>query len=460
MPRARVTSLTDSGDGIVRESELVVFIPGAIPGDEIGFHITRRHKNHADGLLTRIITPSPDRIEPICANADECGGCQLAAMAYPAQLLYKSRLVVDKLKRISGFENAEELVRDTDGMENPLGYRAKAIFRVGGDVTAPKIGLFAKGSHKIIPLSSCPCVNPVFERILRVFYDYIRHYSVKPYNEESGKGLLRQIVLRAAYFTGEVMVMPVVNKEEPRLPHENELISALREAIDGFIPSGGAAACKLAVVTVNSNLRRDNVVLGDKCRVIYGKNAIREEIGGLMFDISPLSFFQVNPVQTEKLYNYAKTFAGNASKLCDLYCGTGTITLALAGGMKTAVGVELSKAAVADAKNNAAINRLAHKVRFFAADAAEWLGEYVSKGKRFDVCVIDPPRQGCSRSVLDALIEAKPERIVYISCNPATLARDLADLRAGYSVDIVQPVDMFPYTGHVECVALLTRTDN
>ncbi len=453
-----ITAINQEGQGIGRLDGLAVFVPATIPGDLAQIRMASQRSNYAIGRLLKVLRPSPDRIASACPQAADCGGCSLQIMTYPAQLHHKQQQVADALTRIGHVADIERLLRPIIGMDQPWQYRSKVQFPVAGTAAAPEIGFYASRSHQVIHAPLCPVQPPICDVIRDTVAAHIRAWQIEPYDEASHTGLLRHLVVRLGFATGQVMVVLVLNGDS--LPDQDELYAKLRDAIaacsDPALPP-----LKLTSFYINKNTDKTNLILSNHCRLLAGEPFIEEIILGLRYRISPLSFFQVNPRQTERLYAAALDLAGLTGResVLDLYCGTGSISLLLAKQARQVTGIEIVPEAIADAKVNAEINGISN-VEFLVGKAETLLPELVSNGLIADVAVVDPPRKGCDAALLDALIEVGVGRIVYVSCNPATLARDVARLQdSGYVVEAVQPVDMFPWTGHVETVTLLTRSE-
>ena len=365
-------------------------------------------------------------------------------MNYAAQLEFKTELVKDNLKRIGKLENVT--VHDAIGMNNPLKYRNKAQYPVGMIKDELAIGFYAKRSHDIIRNDECGIQDENSDRVKSVVQEFILRYGISAYDEVNRTGLVRHVVTRTGFKTGEVMAVIVINGED--LPHQRELVDMLVEKVPG-----------IKSVFLNENTQNTNVILGSRNIKIFGQDTITDYIGKYKFNISPLSFYQVNPFQTEVLYNKALEYAGLTGEetVFDLYCGIGTISLFLSEKAKKVYGVEVVEDAIMDARKNAELNGV-ENVEFIAGESEKVVPELYRQGVRADVVVVDPPRKGCDKTLLETLVGMQPERIVYVSCNPSTLARDLNYLdECGYRTVEVQPVDMFPFTPHVECVVLMSR---
>ena len=433
------------GEGIGKADGFTVFVKDAVIGDRVTAKIMKAKKNYGYGRLMEILKPSPYRVEPKCAFARQCGGCQLQALSYEQQLAFKEKKVRGHLERIGGF--TELPMEPIIGMDEPYHYRNKAQFPVGKNKEGRIItGFYAGRTHTIIENRDCALGVSQNKEVLDRVIAHMEAYGIEPYNEETGKGLVRHILIRYGFFTGEVMVCLVLNGSS--IPQKETLIEHLLE-----IPG-------MTSITINVNKKRSNVILGEEIRLLWGKPYITDKIGDISYQISPLSFFQVNPFQTGKLYSKALEYADlhGEETVWDLYCGIGTISLFLAQKAKFVRGVEIIPAAIENANDNARLNGI-ENVEFFVGKAEEVLpAEYKKNGIYADVIVVDPPRKGCEESLLATMIEMQPKRIVYVSCDSATLARDLKYLcERGYELRKVCPVDQFGGTVHVETVALLTR---
>ena len=433
------------GEGIGKADGFTVFVKDAVIGDTIVAKIMKAKKNYGYGRLMEILKPSPYRVEPVCLSARQCGGCQLQAVSYEEQKVFKEKKLRGHLERIGGFTNLpmEPLI----GMDEPYHYRNKAQFPVGRNKEGKIVtGFYAGRTHAIIENRDCALGIPENKDVLDRVIAHMEKYNIAPYDEVTGKGLVRHIFVRYGFFTGELMVCLIINGQD--LPHQRELVEKLCE-----IPG-------MTSISLNMNKKRSNVILGDKVKTIWGKEYITDKIGDISYEISPLSFFQVNPQQTWKLYSKALEYADlhGEETVWDLYCGIGTISLFLAQKAKFVRGVEIVPAAIEDAKRNAQINHI-ENVEFFVGKAEEVLPrEYEKNGVYADVIVVDPPRKGCDAMLLKTILKMQPKRVVYVSCDSATLARDLRFLcDNGYELKKVCGVDQFPQTVHVETVVLLSH---
>ena len=440
-----IVDIGQGGVGIGKYEGFTVFVDGGLVQDKIKVKITKSKKNYAVGDMIEIIEKSPFRVARKCSeNLRQCGGCQIQELDYQKQLDVKTNEVKQVISRIGKLDDV--VIHDTLGMEHPFRYRNKAQFPIQKKDNMPVIGFYKKKSHDLISTDECIIQHEVNDKIIKIIKTYIRAYNVSIYDEKTHKGLLRHLVTKVGFTTGEVMIVLVANGK--KLPYLKELASVLKENIPGF-----------KTLVVNVNTQKTNVILGKENIVAYGDGMIRDYIGELVFEISPLSFFQVNPLQTEVLYNKALEYAnlGENDTVFDIYCGIGTISLFLAQKAKKVYGIEIVEDAIKDAKRNAKINNM-DNVEFYVGKAEEVVPKMYKEGKRANVVVVDPPRKGCDEKVLDTIISMQPDRVVYVSCNPSTLARDLAYLNErGYKCHEIQPVDMFPHSVHVENVAWLSK---
>ena len=453
-----ITDISDNGEGIGKVDGYTLFVKDALIGDKVRARLTKVKKNYSFARLEEIITPSKDRVEPPCKYYRQCGGCQIQAMSYEAQLKFKSDKVENDLVRIGGFDKEfiESISEPIIGIENPFRYRNKAQYPIGlskdGEIIA---GFYAGRTHSIISNTKCLLGCEENEQILKTIISYMNKNGISPYDEVSERGIVRHVLIRKGFTTSEIMVCVVINAD--KLKNEEMLVSMLTENPD------------IKSISINVNKKNTNVILGDTCRTLFGTETITDYIGDVKFKISPLSFFQVNPVQTKKLYDKALEYAdlsGNET-VWDLYCGIGTISLFLARNAKHVFGIEIVPEAILDAKENAKINGIENAS--FYTGAAENLAPELLSGKLdtsvskddaiADVIVVDPPRKGCDETLLNTILSVKPERIVYVSCDPATLSRDLKILTASgeYELRKVCAVDQFSQTVHVETVCLLSK---
>jgi len=442
-----ITGMTHEGQGVGRVDNFTVFVEGPIEGEKVEVKIIKVSKSYAVGKLLKVLEQSPHRNEPACGIYKRCGGCGLQHMSYEATLGFKTRLVKDNIKRIGKLENV--VVHDTIGMEKPQYYRNKAQYPVGRVEGELRVGFYAKRSHDIIDSPECLIQNEASARVRAIIKEFVIGRDISTYDETTGKGLLRHIMIRSGFKTGELMVVLVVNGKT--LPYREELV----EALIGNIP-------QIKSIVLNVNRENTNVILGKRNITIYGSDSIADYIGEFRFNISPLSFFQVNPVQTEVLYGKALEYAvlTGSETVFDLYCGIGTISMFLSRKAGKVYGVESVEEAVRDARENARINGVKN-VDFIVGGAEKVIPGMYEQGIKADVVVVDPPRKGCDEVLLDTLVKMAPKRIVYVSCNPSTLARDLKYLTSnGFEVQEVQPVDMFPWTAHVETVVLITKKND
>ncbi|MFR5031928.1 MAG: 23S rRNA (uracil(1939)-C(5))-methyltransferase RlmD [Blautia hansenii] len=441
----KIEDMGHDGEGIGKAEGYTLFIKDTVIGDVVEAKIMKMKKNYGYARLVRVLAASKDRTEPKCSVARACGGCQLQFLTYEKQLEFKKNKVVGNLERIGGFSDIS--VEKVMGMENPWRYRNKAQFPVGKDKEGNLItGFYAGRTHSIIPNTNCYLGVEVNEEILNAVLDYMRENHVEPYDEVTGKGLVRHILIRYGFKTKEIMVCIIINGR--KIPNAAGLVEKLKD-ISG-----------MTSITLNVNTKRNNVILGNEILSLWGKEYITDYIGEVKYQISPLSFYQVNPVQTEKLYGTALEYAGLTGKeiVWDLYCGIGTISLFLAQKAQKVYGVEIVPAAIEDARKNAELNGI-DNAEFFVGKAEEVLpAKYKEDGVYADVIVVDPPRKGCDGALIETMLSMKPERIVYVSCDSATLARDLKVLcEKEYQVEKVAVCDMFPGSVHVETVVLLSH---
>ena len=436
------------GEGIAKINDtFTVFIEGALKGERVNVRIVKSKKSFAYGKLLEVIEPSLERCEAKCSIHKRCGGCKLQYSTYKEQLNFKFERVKDCITKIGKLD--ESIVQFPLGMDEPWRYRNKVQLPIGMVNGELKIGFFAPRSHEIIDMETCLIQDEIADKVVGITRTWIKKNNIKPYNID-GKydetGILRHIMIRRGFTTNEVMVVLVTNGS--KLPNKDEFISLITENIPG-----------IKSIVQNINSKPTNVILGQECITLWGESTISDYIGEFKFNISPLSFFQVNPIQTEVLYNKALEYAGltGDETVFDAYCGTGTITLFLSQKAKKVYGVEIILQAIENANINAKENNV-NNVEFFVGESEVVIPDLINKGIKADVVVVDPPRKGCDVKLLNAITNIDAKKIVYVSCDPSTLARDLAILEGnGYKTVKVQPVDMFPHTAHIENVALLIK---
>jgi len=430
------------GEGIAKIDNFTIFIPNVIKGEKIKILIVKVLSSHAFGKVVEILEASEYRIKEDCTTYKRCGGCNLRHIDYEETLNIKQNAVQSLVNKTL---NNKIEVKQTWGMGNPYHYRNKLQFPIGVDKDGnPTIGVFANRTHNIIPVEKCMIQNEKAEQVAKYVIDIIKKYNLSVYDEKTGKGLMRHIVVKIGFRTNQIMVILVINGD--MLPFANDIATDLQSACHS-----------IRTVVVNSNKKNTNFILGNKNTNILGEGYIEDFLGDFLFKISPLSFYQVNPVQAEALYNIAIE-AANITKndtVFDLYCGIGTISLFAAKYAKKVYGVEIVEQAIEDAKNNAKINNV-DNVEFIAGDTEKILTDLIDVQNIIpDVVIVDPPRRGLDNTSISNILKISPKKMVYISCNPASMVRDLHLLEEKYDISMIQPVDMFPFTSHVECVALL-----
>lgn len=439
-----ITGLGSSGEGVGKADGFTVFVHGALPGEKVSVKLFQVKKSYASGRILNILEESPQRVKPQCAFYEKCGGCQLQHLNYEGQLSVKRQQVKDAIERIGHITCCEVL--PVLGMENPWHYRNKMQFPAAKTEGKIQIGCYAALTHNVINIDDCLIQKQANNKIMQVVRQWMQQFNISAYDETTGKGVVRHVMGRAGAKNGEVMAVIVTACYD--IPHAGELVTMLKTEVDG-----------LKSIVQNINKKRTNIIMGAKNRVLYGKSTIKDRLGNLKFNISPLSFFQVNSAQTEKLYATALDFAALSGKetVIDCYCGTGTISLYLAQKARKVYGIEIVEPAIKDANENAKANNIAN-AEFICGDAAVEMPALLKSGVKPDTVLLDPPRAGCDKKVLAAIAGVKPEKIVYVSCNPASLARDMAFLTEnGYKAVKAQPVDMFPMTSHIETVVLLSK---
>lgn len=443
----KIESLGYEGEGVAKIDRYPIFIPGALKGETVKIKITKAKKKYAYGKLIEIIDRSSYRKEHKCIYYNKCGGCTLMHSTYEGQLDFKFNRVKDCIKKIAGLNDS--IVKYPLGMKEEYRYRNKVQLPVGLVDGKIAIGFYSEKTHEIVDIDSCMLQDEVSDKIISIVKGWMEEYSIVPAKKDGvffEEGIIRHVVIRKAFKTEEIMVVLVTTNKE--IPHIKELVNRLKKDIIG-----------LKSVIQNINAIDTNLVLGENCITLWGEDYISDYIGEYKFNISPLSFFQVNPVQTEVLYNKALEYAGLTGNevVFDAYCGTGTITLFLSQKAKKVYGVEVIEQAIKNAEANAKKNSISNS-QFFVGKSEEVIPKLIKSGIKPDVIVVDPPRKGCDIKLLNAIGEAKPKRVVYVSCDPSTLARDLKHLEiSGYKTVEVQPVDMFPMTKHIETVVKLIR---
>lgn len=441
-----VTDMTFDGAGIghvnMGEKKFPVFVRAAAVGDTVECRIIKVLKNYAVGIVSRIVTPSDHRIVPACSVAEKCGGCAFCHVSYEGELGYKTQSVRQAYKLNYPKEIAVAPCVPSPETE---GYRNKLQLPLGPN---GRFGFYSLHSHRVVSAEGCRVGHPAFAPVIASVEEWIRAFALSAYDEETGKGLVRHLFLRRGHHSGQIMVCLTVNASEKKaLPGVDSLISAL------------SALPPVCSVWLNYNTKKTNVILGDKFELLWGEERIADTMNGVEFLISPRSFYQINTAQAEAIYAHAASYLSEEDVLLDLYCGIGTIGLTCAKKVKELVGIEVIEAAIEDAKENAKRNGI-ENARFFAADAAETLEILSTLPHKPTAVIVDPPRKGLSAEAVTALKEIAPEKIIYISCNPSTQARDLALLADCYTAGEVTPYDMFPRTGHVESLVCLTRQTN
>jgi 23S rRNA (uracil1939-C5)-methyltransferase len=433
-----------NGEGVGYFRKKAVFIPGALPDEVVKAKVSRIEPNYLQASLMEIEKASPDRKKPDCPVYEACGGCQLQHLAYPAQLRAKEEMVREAFERYTGL--TELPLVPIIGMDKPWKYRNKAQLQVGYHHGKVITGLYSPGSHRLVDISGCPIQHPSINETMDTVASILTELNIPIYHERQRKGHIRTVVARVGQASGEVQLTFITASDQ--LPHKEQLIAKIRQRLP-----------QVTTIAQNINTADTPLIFGEKTIILHGKERLEESLGDVRFSLSPRAFFQLNPEQTVKLYNAVKDAAGLTGKelVIDAYCGTGTIGLWLAPFAKEVRGIEIIREAVEDARSNARLSGAAN-ARFYAGKAEQLLPEWVRQGIRPDVIVVDPPRTGCDRKLLHAITAAKPRRLVYVSCNPSTLAKDCRILLdGGFRIESVQPVDMFPHTAHVECCALLVR---
>ncbi|MEG0133228.1 MAG: 23S rRNA (uracil(1939)-C(5))-methyltransferase RlmD [Clostridium sp.] len=441
----KIDSYGHEGEGVGKINNFTVFVKEAMKNETVKIKLIKVNKTYGVGKLLEVIIPSVHRAEPVCKIYKRCGGCNLQHVSYDEQLRFKTQRVKDVIERVGKIENLK--IHNTLGMEFPYNYRNKVQLPVGLQDENVVVGFYAPRSHEIINMEHCYIQSKIGDKVVEILKNWMKEYKIKPYDEKNHSGLIKHIMIREGFKTKEIMIVIVTNGD--KLPAEKPLIKALRGDI-----------LNLKSVIQSINREKTNVILGNKLKTLWGEDTISDYIGEFKFNISPLSFFQVNPIQTEVLYKKALEYAALSGNeiVFDAYCGTGTISLFLSKRAKMVFGIEIIPQAIENANENKVANKV-ENVEFIVGKAEEEIPRLIKSGVNPDVIMLDPPRKGCEESLLQAIASVKPKRIVYVSCDPATLARDLRILDdLGYKAVELQPVDMFPQGHHVECVVQLTRT--
>lgn len=445
----RIEDMGVDGEGIGKVDNIPLFVKDALIGDVVSVKIMKMKKNYGYARLLEILEPSKDRVTPPCEFHRSCGGCQIQALSYEKQLEFKQRKIRNNLKRIGGFseEMLEQVMEPIIGMDEPYHYRNKVQAAFGRTKSGKIIsGVYQSGTHRIVSVDDCMTEDSIADRIIVDIRNMLPKFNIWVYDEDKRTGFLRHVLVKRGFASGEVMVVLV--GASGYFPMKKKFTAALLEKHP-----------EITTVVLNINPKDTNLVLGEREEVLHGSGYIEDTLCGRVFRISPRSFYQINPVQTEKLYNKAMELAGldKNTSVIDAYCGIGTIGLVAAKTAGSVIGVELNRDAVKDAVANAKRNS-AENAKFYCADAGDFMQELALAGETADVVFMDPPRAGSTRKFIDSLAAMRPKKVVYISCNPETLARDLALLtKKGYAVRRICPVDMFPHTNHIETVVLLTH---
>ncbi|MBD8069946.1 23S rRNA (uracil(1939)-C(5))-methyltransferase RlmD [Bacillus sp. PS06] len=434
-----------NGEGVGYFKKQVVFVPGALPGEEVVVEATKIHPKFAEGKIKKIRKKSSHRVMPPCPIYEQCGGCQLQHLDYSQQLKEKRDIVVQAFEKYMKSSVESLHIKETIGMENPWNYRNKSQFQVGLQKQKVIAGLYGIGSHSLIDIADCMVQHESTNKVTQVVKKILQDLSISIYNERTRKGLVRTIVTRVGVQTGEVQVVLITSGKE--LPRKQVII----EEITRRLP-------EVKSIVQNINGHKTSLIFGDETKHIHGKEVIQETLGDLSFELSARAFFQLNPYQTVKLYDEVKEAAQltGKEKIVDAYCGVGTIGLWLAQGAAELRGMDTIAESIEDAKKNAKRHHIKNAT-YVTGRAETWLPKWVKEGWKPDIIVVDPPRTGCDQKLLETVLKVKPRKFIYVSCNPSTLAKDLKVLSSQYKVEYVQPVDMFPHTAHVECVALMSR---
>ncbi|PKR84896.1 23S rRNA (uracil(1939)-C(5))-methyltransferase RlmD [Heyndrickxia camelliae] len=432
-----------NGEGVGYFKKQVVFVPGALPGEEVVVEVTKAHPKYAEAIVKKVRKRSEHRVKAPCIVYEQCGGCQLQHLEYSQQLKEKRDILIQALERHTRFKIEEMDIRETIGMDNPWHYRNKSQFQLGEDHGKVIAGMYSIDSHRLINIPECIVQQPVTNKVTNVVKQILADFKVPIYNEKTRKGIVRTIVTRVGVETGQVQIMLVTAKKE--LPRKDVIISEIKKRLPEVVS-----------IMQNINPKKTSIILGDETIHLSGENIVEERLEEFTYELSARAFFQLNPVQTVKLYNQVKEAAGltGKEKIVDAYCGVGTIGLWLADGAEEIRGMDIIPEGIEDAKKNAKKHGV-ENAHYFTGKAEELMPKWVKEGWQPDVVVVDPPRTGCDSKFLETILKVKPKKFVYVSCNPSTLAKDLQVLSSKYKVEYLQPVDMFPQTAHVESVTQL-----
>jgi 23S rRNA (uracil1939-C5)-methyltransferase len=433
-----------NGEGVGYFKRQVVFVPGALPGEEVVAEVTKVHPKYSEARVKKIRKPSEHRVKPVCPVYEECGGCQLQHLHYSQQLKEKRDIIIQSLERHTKLSVADLDIRETIGMDNPWGYRNKSQFQVGiehsGKILA---GLYGMNSHKLINIEQCAVQHPATTKATEVVKAILQKLKIPIYNEKTGKGLVRTIVARTGVQSGELQIVLITTQKE--LPKKELVLREIKKRLP-----------EVTSIVQNVNGVKTSLIFGDETKTLEGNDFIQETLGDLQFELSARTFFQLNPEQTIKLYDEVKKAASltGKEKIVDAYCGVGTIGMWLAGDAGEIRGMDVISESIEDARKNA-IRHGIKQAKYEVGKAEQWMPKWAKEGWRPDVIVVDPPRTGCDDDFLKTVLQVKPKKFIYVSCNPSTLAKDISTLSKQYKVEYIQPVDMFPHTSHVECVAQL-----
>jgi 23S rRNA (uracil-5-)-methyltransferase RumA len=432
-----------NGEGVGYFKRTVVFVPGALPGEEVVVEVTKTHPKFAEAMVKKVRKRSPQRVKAPCPVYEQCGGCQLQHLDYGQQLIEKRDILIQALERHTRFDLEKMEIRPTIGMDHPWHYRNKSQFQLGEEKGKVIAGLYSLDSHRLINVPECIVQHPMTNEVTNTVKDIIADLKIPIYNERTKKGIVRTIVTRVGIQTGEVQVVLVTAKKD--LPKKDLILLEIKKRLPGVVS-----------IIQNVNPRQTSIIFGDETIHLSGKEIVEERVEDFAYELSARAFFQLNPIQTVKLYNEVKTAAEltGKEKIVDAYCGVGTIGLWLADGAAEIRGMDVIPEGIKDAKKNAKKHGI-DNAHYYAGKAEDLLPKWTKEGWRPDAVIVDPPRTGCDQKLLDTILKVEPKKFVYVSCNPSTLAKDLQVLSKKYTVEYLQPVDMFPQTAHVECVAQL-----